>query len=83
MCVFDNPPTPCDQVCGHIKFNSNLDEIIHVMENMPPLPRIDPSEVTIDQLLIANEQLSKKIQYQNRVIEETLKKIEDAMNIHK
>ena len=53
------------------------------MENMPPLPRIDPSEVTIDQLLIANEQLSKKIQYQNRVIEETLKKIEDAMNIHK
>lgn len=83
MCVFDSPPTPCDQACGHIKFNANLDEMIDVMENMPPLPCTDPSEVTIDELLNTNEQLSKKIQQQNRVIEETLKKIQDAIKTHK
>lgn len=83
MCVFDNPPTPCDQMCGHIRFNDNLDEIIGVMENMPPLPCADPNDVSIEELLTINEQLSKKIQQQNRVIDDTLLKIQDAIKSHK
>lgn len=83
MCVFDSPPTLCDQACGHIKFNSNLDEMIDVMEHMPPLPCSDPSEVSIGELLNNNEQLSKTIQQQNMVIEETLNKIQEAIKSHK
>jgi hypothetical protein len=83
MCVFDHPPTVCDERCGHIKFRPNLDEMLGVMENMPPLPCNDPSDASMDELISINEQLSKKIQQQNRVIEETLGKIQEAIRNHK
>lgn len=83
MCVFDNPPTSCDEKCGHMKFKSDLDHVIGTMENMPPLPCADPSDVSVEELLSINDQLSKKVQQQNRVIEETLSKIQEAIRNHK
>lgn len=83
MCVFDFNPSPCDEKCGHIKFRTNLDEVLGTLENMPPLPCDDPNEATIEELLTINDQLSKKIMQQNRVIEETLSKIQDAIKNHK
>ncbi|OMJ91452.1 hypothetical protein SteCoe_6038 [Stentor coeruleus] len=83
MCVFDNPPTPCDEKCGHIKYSADLDKMLGVMENMPPLPCADPNDVSVEELLSINDQLSKKIQQQNRVIEETLGKIQEAIRNHK
>jgi hypothetical protein len=83
MCVFDQHPSPCDEKCGHIKFKMNLDEVLGTLENMPPLPCDDPNQATIEQLLMINDQLSKKIVQQNRTIEETITKIQEAIKNHK
>ena len=83
MCVFDHPPTPCNDVCGHIKFKKNLDDMLFVMENMPPLPCNDPQDLSVEELAVINEHLTKKVSQQNKVIEETLKKIQDAIRIQK
>ena len=83
MCVFDNPPTPFDNICGHIKFKPDLDEMMGVIETMPPLPCSDPSGASVEELININEQLSRKIQQKNKVIEETLGKIKDAIKHYK
>ena len=82
MCVFGNPPSPCDEKCGHIKFKTDLDDVLGFMEQMPPIPCSDPQDASIEELIGMNDQLSKKIRQQNRVIEETLIKIQDAIRKH-
>ena len=79
MCVFDSPPTMCDERCGHIRFKPNLDEMLGAMENMPPLSYSGSNDETVEELLDINGQLEKKLQKQNRIIEETLMKIQDAI----
>jgi hypothetical protein len=83
MCVFDSPATPCDLTCGHIKFNQDLDKILSVMENMPPLPCSESQDASVEELIVINTQLTKKLQQQNKTIEETLTKIQDAIKNHK
>ena len=83
MCVFDNPPTLCDQICGHLTFKYSLSHLIGIVETMPPLPCSNDDEITIEELIIRNEKLTKEIQQQNKTIEETLEKIQSAIHQHK
>lgn len=45
MCIYDTPPTHCNEVCGHLAYSRPLEQIISSMQTLPPLPSVPVHDV--------------------------------------